>query len=201
VRPVADLVRFVLGPDGQIWPDVDEKADGRGVWVTLGEDAVRQAAKRNVFSKSLKTQARLPDDLAAMTRTHLEQRLMGALGLARKAGQALTGATRVEKAMRSGEAVALLTATDAAADGRSKMLGTFRALGMSGSTPHLELLSSAQLGLALGAENVIHAALVKGAAAHSALARAQRLARYIAPKDLTTRDGMPESSGLAVAQN
>jgi predicted RNA-binding protein YlxR (DUF448 family) len=201
VRPVAELVRFVLGPDDQIWPDVDEKAEGRGVWVTLSEDSVRQAAKRNVFAKSLKTQARLPADLAAMTRSHLEQRLLGALGLARKAGQAVTGATRVEKALRAGEAIALLTATDAAADGRGKMLGTLGALGIAGSTPHLELLSSTQLGLALGAENVIHAALVKGAAAHSALARAQRFARYIAPKDLTTRDGTPESFGLAVAQN
>ena len=45
VRPVTDLIRFVLGPDGTIWPDVDEKAEGRGIWITLSEEAVRQAAK------------------------------------------------------------------------------------------------------------------------------------------------------------
>jgi hypothetical protein len=44
--------------------------------------------------------------------------------------------------------------------------------------PHFEILSSDQMGLALGLENVIHAALVKGAAARSALARIERLVRY-----------------------
>ncbi|MEI9900670.1 MAG: hypothetical protein WDN31_11735 [Hyphomicrobium sp.] len=64
--------------------------------MSLSVDAVRQAAKKNVFSKSLKTQAKLPEDLAGLTRGHLEQRLLGALGLARKAGQLVTGATRVK---------------------------------------------------------------------------------------------------------
>src|SRR5262249_12605850 len=130
VKPVAELVRFVLGPDGRIWPDVDEKADGRGVWVSLSEEAVRQAATKNGFAKSLKTQVQLPEDLGALTREHLEQRLLGALGLARKAGQLVTGATRVKSALEAGEAVALLTATDAAPDGRNKMIGTLGALGI-----------------------------------------------------------------------
>ena len=49
-----------------------------------------------------------------------------------------------------------------------------------GDTPHLELLDSSQMGLALGIENVIHAALTKGGAAQAAVQRAERLARYIA---------------------
>jgi predicted RNA-binding protein YlxR (DUF448 family) len=81
VRPAADLIRFVLGPDDVIWPDVDEKAEGRGVWITLSEEAVRQAAKKNVFAKSLKTAVKLPEDLAALTREHLTQRLVGAIGM------------------------------------------------------------------------------------------------------------------------
>lgn len=201
VRPAADLIRFVLGPDDLVWPDVDEKADGRGVWITLSEDAVRQAAKRNVFAKSLKTAARLPEDLAALTREHLTQRLLGALGMAKKAGQLVTGLTRVQAALKSGDTIALLTASDGAPDGRSKVLGLFRGLGMEGITPHLEMLGSAQLGLALGTENVIHAALTKGAAAHSALARAQRLARYIAPKDLTRGVVKPDTAGLTAPVN
>ncbi|MNL57112.1 hypothetical protein D3C87_1806500 [compost metagenome] len=46
--------------------------------------------------------------------------------------------------------------------------------------PHFELLSSEQMGLALGLENVIHAALTRGAAAQAAVEKARRLALYIA---------------------
>ena len=92
-------------------------------------------------------------------------------------------------AMQSGDVLALLTATDAAEDGRNKMLGALRALnyarrdaGMTGAdVPHFESLSSEQMGLALGLENVIHAALTRGAAAQSAVDKANRLARYNAP--------------------
>jgi predicted RNA-binding protein YlxR (DUF448 family) len=183
VRPTAELIRFVVSPAGELWPDVDAKADGRGVWVTGTAIAVAEAERKKAFGRSLKTPVSVPANLPEITRQHLEQRLLGALGLARKAGQIATGATRVEKTLRSGDAIALLTASDAAADGRGKMLALLRGLGIEGQTPHFELLSSTQLGLALGLDNVIHAALTKGAAAHSALARALRLARFIAPKD------------------
>lgn len=183
VRPAAELLRFVVGPDDRIWPDVDGRAEGRGVWITADSTSVAEAVRRKSFARSLKTNVAVPDDLAELTRSHLEQRLLGALGLARKAGQIVTGATRVKDALAKGEASALFTATDAAEDGRSKMLGALRGLENGAAMPHLQILSSDQMGLALGADNVIHAALTKGAAAHSALARALRLARFIAPKD------------------
>jgi predicted RNA-binding protein YlxR (DUF448 family) len=187
-KPVGELLRFVVGPDDGLVPDIDAKAEGRGAWVTLGQNNVRDAVKKKAFAKSLKAPLSVPDDLAGLARQRLEQRLLGALGLARKAGQIATGATRVRASMDKGEVIALLTATDAAPDGRDKMASSLRGLEMavreSGNEgfqlPHFELLSSDRLGLALGLENVIHAALTKGAAAQSALARAERLARYIA---------------------
>lgn len=201
VRPASDLIRFVLGPDGAIWPDVDEKAEGRGVWVTLSAETVRQAQRKNVFAKSLKATVKLPEDLAALTREHLTQRLLGALGMAKKAGQIVTGQTRVQGALKGGDVIALFTAIDAGADGRSKMLALAKALGIAANTPHLEVLESRHFDLALGTENVIHAALTKGAAAHSALARAQKLARFIAPKDLTQGDVTPDTAGAAAPAN
>ena len=185
-KPVGDLIRFAVGPDEAIVPDTDAKAEGRGVWVTLGQSAVAEAVKKKAFAKSLKTAVTVPSDLAELTRQRLEQRLTAALSMARKAGQITTGASKVRDALAKGEVLALLTANDAAADGRGKLANmlaainhTAREAGETGpEVPHLELLSSDQLGLALGLENVIHAALTKGAAAQSALARAQRLARY-----------------------
>jgi uncharacterized protein len=183
-KPVGELIRFVLGPDDVLVPDIDAKAEGRGVWVTATEAAVAEAVKKRAFAKSLKTPVTLPDDLPGLTRLRLEQRLLGALGLARKAGQIVTGATRVKAAIESGDALALITATDAAPDGRNKMLATvagYERMAESGAkVPHFELLNSDQLGLALGLENVIHAALAKGAAGQSALIRARRLHDFAA---------------------
>jgi len=186
-KPIGDLFRFVLSPDGVIVPDVDAKAEGRGVWISLSAVAVAEAVKKKAFTKSLKASVAVPDDLAEQARERLEQRLLGALSMARKAGQLVTGATKVRTALVGDSALALLTATDAAPDGRRKMVEVLDAINRTkeagAHAHHLELLSSDQLGLALGIENVIHAALTKGAAAQSALERANRLARYLAPQE------------------
>lgn len=168
-------------------PDIDAKAPGRGVWVSFSADDVEAAARKNVFSRSLKQQVGVPQDLAQITRTRLEQRVTGALGLARKAGQLQTGATRVKSAIASETVIALLTASDAAPDGRRKMLVALRGSAQEQQVPHYDILTSAQLGLALGQENVIHAALTVGAAANSALLRVKNLSRYIAPANQTRR--------------
>ena len=187
-KPVAELIRFVLGPDGVLVPDTEAKAEGRGVWISLSRDAVAEAVKKKVFARSLKTEVRLPDDLPGLTQLRLEQRYLGALGMARKAGQLTFGATKVRGLIETGNLIALITATDAAEDGRSKMVGPLKALHYAAAeeeidgfeVPHFELLSSEQMGLALGLENVIHAALTKGAAAQAAVEKARRLALYTA---------------------
>ena len=188
VKPIAELIRFVVSPDDEIVPDTDGKADGRGVWISLGEKYVAEAQKKKSFAKSLKSEVKVPDDLAGLTRRRLTERYLSALSLAKKAGQLLNGAGKVKSAIEAGEVLALLTATDAAEDGRNKLLGSLKGytkaaeeMGFNPSeTPHFELLDSGQMGLALGIENVIHAALTKGGAAQAAVQRAERLARYIA---------------------
>ncbi len=188
VKPAAELIRFVVGPDDVLVPDTDAKAEGRGVWISLGVRNVAEAVKKKAFAKSLKTAVTVPDDLPALTQLRLEQRFVSSLQMARKAGQLLTGAMKVKAALETGEAIALLSATDAADDGRKKLLATLKAADKAAQEqgletadrPHFELLDSAQLGLALGIENVIHAAPTQGAAGEAAVKRAERLARYIA---------------------
>ncbi|MEO9230826.1 MAG: RNA-binding protein [Devosia sp.] len=188
VKPAAELLRFVVGPDDVLVPDTDAKAEGRGVWVSIGEKILAEAIKKKAFAKSLKTNVTVPDDLVALTRLRLEQRFTASLSMAKKAGQLLTGGMKVKSALETGKALALLTATDAAEDGKKKMLATLKASTKSAEeqglgeqyVPHFELLNSDQLGLALGIENVIHAAPTHGAAGEAAVKRAERLARYIA---------------------
>ena len=187
-RPVAELIRFVLGPDDVLVPDTDAKAEGRGVWISLNRQLVAEAVKKKVFARSLKTEVKLPEDLPGLTQTRLEGRYLNALSMARKAGQLTFGATKVRALIDNGSLIALITATDAAEDGRSKMVGPLKALHYAAeeeeitgfNVPHFELLSSEQMGLALGLENVIHAALTRGAAAQAAVEKARRLALYIA---------------------
>jgi len=181
--PVADLIRFVADPQGNLVPDTDARAPGRGVWIMARQAAVAEAVRKNVFARSLKQKVQVPTELAQITRTRLEQRLSGALGLARKAGQLQTGATRVKSEIARRTIIALLTATDAAPDGRRKMMKALKSSGLKDLVPCFDILTSPQLGLSLGQENVIHAALTTGAAGNSALQRAQRLARYIAQPD------------------
>jgi predicted RNA-binding protein YlxR (DUF448 family) len=185
VKPVADLIRFVVSPDGELVPDTDAKAEGRGVWISLGEKQVVEAVKKKAFERSLKQKLKLPEDLPGLTRQRLTDRFVSGLQMAKKAGQLVSGAGKVR------EVVALIAATDAAEDGRQKLLGALRARERAAAeagieappAPHLELLDSGQLGLALGLENVIHAALTKGAAAQSALAKGLRLARFLASEE------------------
>ncbi|GHA20915.1 hypothetical protein GCM10007989_15100 [Devosia pacifica] len=202
-KPISELIRFVLSPDGVLVPDTEAKAEGRGVWISLDAASVTEAARKNVFARSLKTAVTVPDGLAELTAERLQQRFAASLSMARKAGQLVTGSTKVRVAIESGDILALVTATDAAPDGRNKMMSAVRALQYAAkedgdadfSVPHLELLSSDQLGLALGLENVIHAALTTGAAAQAALEKGQRLAHYGARTEesdhrRTTRSGV-----------
>jgi predicted RNA-binding protein YlxR (DUF448 family) len=206
-KPVAELIRFVLGPDDVLVPDTDAKAEGRGVWLSLNRDLVAEAVKKKVFARSLKSEVKLPDDLPGLTQKRLEQRYLNALGMARKAGQLTFGATKVRSLIDTGALIALITATDAAEDGRSKMVGPLKALHYAAaerginefSVPHFELLSSEQMGLALGLENVIHAALTNGAAAQSAVEKARRLALYLAkPTEMDT--GRPAVDGVLLPE-
>ena len=188
VRPIADLIRFVVSPDGELVPDTDARAEGRGVWISLGAKNVAEAQKKKAFAKSLKAEVKVPDDLSGLTSRRLEERFISALSLARKAGQLLTGGSKVKSAIEAGEVLALLTATDGAEDGKKKLVGSLKGYTKSAEeaglnphqAPHFELLDSSQMGLALGIESVIHAALIKGGAAQAAVQRAERLARYIA---------------------
>ena len=62
--PVAELIRFVVGPAGEVVPDVKRKLPGRGLWITASRAAVEEAVKRNVFARGFKRQVRVAPDLA-----------------------------------------------------------------------------------------------------------------------------------------
>lgn len=179
-HPVAELLRFALSPDGTVVPDLAGRLPGRGVWVVCARSAVAKAVKTQAFSRGFKQQASAPADLADLVGRLLVKRVLDVLSLANKAGLVLTGHTKVEAAVASGQPVALIQASDASQDGTVRLQRQFHAMCRdAGRTPHVvRNLSIDQLSLALGRENVVHAALKTGGVADLFLAEADRLQRF-----------------------
>jgi uncharacterized protein len=174
------LLRFVAGPDMSVVPDIKRNLPGRGCWVTAERSLIEQAAKKKLFARALKQEVTVPDDLGEMVDRLLSRAALGALGLARKAGQVVLGAAKVEASVRSGKALAVLHAFEAADDGVRKVTQARRAVAYAGGpdVPAYKLFPEAELGLALGATNVIHAALLASEAGKAALKRMVALDRY-----------------------
>jgi hypothetical protein len=180
VRPVSELIRFVVGPDGTVVPDLKAKLPGRGVWVTATRTALADAVKRKAFARSFKREVRTPADLVAATERLLEAAVIDALAVAGKAGLVAAGFTKAEKALQHDAVAALMHAAEAAADGVRKLdAAAARRDGTAAAVTVLRsALTSAQLDLALQRPNVIHAALLAGPASDTVLARLRRLEQF-----------------------
>jgi predicted RNA-binding protein YlxR (DUF448 family) len=178
VRPLTDLIRFVVGPDGEAVPDLKHKLPGRGVWVTATQEALGDAIKRRVFSRGFKRDVCLPADLLSRTEGLLEKAALDALAIAGKAGLVAAGFVKAETALTRGEVVGLLRAAEAASDGVRKLDSALRRKPQTRHVVVIGFLTSAQLDLALGRPNVIHAALLAGPPSDTFLARLRRLERF-----------------------
>ena len=182
VRPIDELIRFVVSPQGGVIPDLKRKLPGRGLWVSASGQAVAEAVRRNQFSKGFKREVRAAATLAADTETLLVRSALDALAMAAKAGQVVSGFSKVEEALKEGQARALIHAFDGAADGIRKLdaivLQRGGNHGESAIFPIVTALTSEELDLALGRSNVIHAALLAGPASKTFLSRSQILVRY-----------------------
>jgi predicted RNA-binding protein YlxR (DUF448 family) len=177
VQSIADLIRFVVAPDGEVVPDIKGKLPSRGVWVTGTQSTLEDAIKRKAFARGFKRDVRVSVDLVARTERLLQRAVLDALAMAAKAGSVAPGFSKAAAALEGNDAVALLHAADASPDGIRKLGAIIRRQGHM-SLPVIEFLGSAQLDLALSSPNVVHAALLAGAASGAFLSRARRLERY-----------------------
>lgn len=179
-KPVADLMRFVVAPDGAIVPDLKQNLPGRGVWVTATRQTLVEALRRKAFARGFRTEVKARPDLADFTEALLLKVALDALAIAGKAGCVVAGFTKVEAALQGGRAVAVLHSHDAAADGIRKIRAILRdvATETGDEIVVIDEFTSEQLGLALGRSNVVHAALLAGPAGQAFLTRLQRLRRF-----------------------
>ena len=174
VLPEGRLVRFAVAPDGEVVPDVDAKLPGRGMWVRAERKAVEQAAAKGLFSRAAGEAVKADAGLAARTEARLAERMLGHLGLGRRAGELILGFDQVERALKGpGPPAVIIEASDAASDGQRKLQAAARSAGIVPFV--IGALSSTELSLALGRSNVVHAALKSGRIAERLVFDAGRL--------------------------
>jgi uncharacterized protein len=179
VRPIGEMIRFVAGPDGAVVPDLKRRLPGRGVWVTARRRLVEEAIRRHAFSRALKANVKAEAELAVLTDRLLEQAALAALSMVHKAGLVVLGFAKVEAAVRSEPVVALIRARDAGSDAGRKLAVFLRhRTGHAAEAKIVDAFPSAQLDLALGRLNVVHAALLAGRTSETFLGRWQILESF-----------------------
>ncbi|MCE1235280.1 MAG: RNA-binding protein [Hyphomicrobiales bacterium] len=195
--PIAELLRFVEGPDGSVVPDLKRNLPGRGVWVEARRAVVEKAVAKNVFARALRRRVSVDPGLCDLIDRLMNDQALGTLGLARKAGEVVVGFAKVEAAVARERLAGLVHAAEAGADGVAKMTAALkRRFGGEADLPVVRIFSGPQLDLALGRSNVIHAALLSGRAAEIFLERAAALGRYRGVSaEMPTNDDHAEKSG------
>jgi hypothetical protein len=169
--PKGGLVRFVVGPDNRVWPDVLNRLPGRGIYVAATRAALDKAVAKNLFSRAAKAQVTVPADLTAQVEALLAARVTDLISLSRKAGEAVTGFEKVKDWLDKGRVRALIQASDGSERGKEK-LWTPEGARFIGS------LTAGELGLSFGRERAIHAALAAGGLTTRVVEEAARLAGF-----------------------
>jgi predicted RNA-binding protein YlxR (DUF448 family) len=168
-QPKGGLIRFVVGPDGTVVPDIAEKLPGRGMWVAADGPTLHEAVKRKAFNRGAKRQVAIPADLPNLVEGQLAARMVNLISLARKAGQAVAGFEKVKSWLDTGQGKVLIQAVDGSARGKTKLRPP------DGADSYINCLTGSEIGLAFGRENVIHAALATGGLSTRIVEDAKRL--------------------------
>lgn len=167
VQPKAGLIRFVVGPEGQVVPDILGKLPGRGMWVTATREAIDKAG-RGQFSRSAKAPVTVPEGLADEVERQVARLVVDLIALARKAGLAVAGFEKVKDALAQNRVRVLLQASDGSERGKTKLWTPTGAR-------YFGCLTSGELGLAFGRQSVIHGALSAGGLSDRVVEEAAKL--------------------------
>ena len=192
-RPITELIRFVADPDDRIVPDLAAKLPGRGVWVTASREVLAAAIRQNAFAKSLKRKVQVDADLAGRVDHLLAEQARSAFSFARKAGLVVTGFTKIDAAIGDGGVIALVHASDASADGAAKLDRKLRAIAQARGRIALIIqpFTSGEMSLAIGRDNVVHAALTEGGTSRKFLSQADKLGQYRRSLDFDATEDEP----------
>ncbi len=207
-----ELIRLAISPTGEVLPDPNAKAPGRGAWIapdrTVLETAMADGHFKRALMRAFKGGAKdtskgaalsYSDDLPQAVEAALIRTLLDRLGLEMRGGNIVLGSSRIEEQARTGRIAVLLHASDSSEDGRKKLDQAWRVgsdaegSGMRGIVLPLDRNA---LSVALGRENVVHLGVSGQNDGRGKGSRASdRVGQAI--KRLSSYKGLPEFKGLA----
>ena len=169
-QPKAGLVRFCLGPEDMIVPDILGRLPGRGFYVSADRAAIEKAAAKGLFARAARQPVKVPDALADLVEALMLRRVIDLISLARKASSAVMGYEKVKDWLKQDKARVLIQASDGSERGKTKLRAP------DGEGRFIGFLTAGELGLAFGRERAIHAALGAGGLTTRVVEEAARLA-------------------------
>ena len=147
------MIRFVLGPFGEVVPDIEEKLPGKGMWVTSCYETISKTVEKRSFEKSTHQKVLISSGFLENIERKLVDRAVSAVGLARRAGRVLAGHTKIDRALRKGKVLLRIEAKDGAEGGRNKLTR------LDPNIPILDCVYEKELARALEERNAIHLAI------------------------------------------
>ena len=163
------LIRFCLGPDDLVVPDILGRLPGRGFYVTAERAAIDKAAKKGLFARAARQPVKVPDDLADLVEALMLRRVIDLISLARKASGAVMGYEKVKDWLQKDKVRVLIQASNGSERGKTKLRAP------DGDNSFIGFLSAEEMGLAFGRERAIHAALAAGVLTTRVVEEAARL--------------------------
>jgi len=182
VRDPEDMIRFVVGPDTSVVPDIKGKLPGRGVWVSATRGDLETAMARGGFKRGFKGNVTIPADLPAQVEAGLRRHLLSLIGMAKKSGRLHMGFDQVMTAARTDVLGWRIEASDGSADGRGKIRALSKAMSHEMERPlpkAIGCFSSEELARVLGRDRVVHAAIPPGKMAKAVRHSAERLSGFV----------------------
>ncbi len=164
------MIRFVLGPDKLIVPDLAARLPGRGMWLSPSATVVETARAKGAFARAARGPVTVPADLVAILRAGLARRVTEHLGLARRAGQAVAGFTKAREWVAHGRAAGVVQAADGSLEERSRLLSGARGIWVAWPLP------AEALGAVFGRDHAVHVAVAPGRLAEALRNDVERLA-------------------------
>lgn len=172
--PKEAMLRFVLSPDRVVMPDFAGKLPGRGMWLSAKADVIERAATRGAFAKAARGSVQVPPDLRVRIEDGLRGRVRDLIGLARRAGQAVSGWQAAREWLQAGHVGLVVQAADGSLAERERLVGLRR-------VPAVAPLTAAELGALFGRERAVHVAVAPGRLAETIAVEAARLVGVALP--------------------
>jgi len=182
VRDPQVMIRFVMGPENIVFPDVLGKLPGRGVWVSAARDDLKTAIEKGGFKRGFKGNVTVPDDLNVQVEAGLRRHTLSLIGMAKKSGKLFIGFDQVMVAARSDALGWRIEASDGAEGARGKIRALSKAVAHELELPLPRVIgcfSSTELGAVVGREAITHCAVPHGRIAKSLGVSAKRLAGFV----------------------